>query len=75
MANVKVCDRCGKKLIDKQSLLSLKAVRYRLGVEVLEKMRYYDTMRRIDYSELDFCEECTNKLVDFIDGKPVEGLK
>lgn len=72
MADVKICDRCKNILSNKRAALNLKAVRYRLGIEVFKEMQYFHGENRETTAAHDLCENCTKKLVDFLDGKAVE---
>lgn len=71
MADVKICDRCKKVLDDKRGRVRLKqAKRHILNVTVF-KQGYTGEFVAAD-THHDLCENCTKKLIDFLEGKAVE---
>ncbi len=73
MADVKICDRCGKKLNQRQTFLNIKPVRYVLGEEVFNVCLGW--MGRISNSSFDLCDDCTVKLNEFLTGGDVEATE
>jgi hypothetical protein len=65
MANVKICDRCGEKLITK-CIVSLRPVRYILRRET---SRLFIGEHYNDISEKDLCKNCAAELDEFMKGK------
>lgn len=65
MADVKICDRCGKKLSEKHSILNIKPVRYIFGVAVFKDTCF--GKRVIENNSFDFCENCTKDFVGFLE--------
>ena len=68
MADVKVCDRCGKRLIDERSIFNLKPNRYTLSVTLFKKPKsYYSSLPDIVKTDHDLCIECTTKLAKWLE--------
>ena len=68
MSNIKVCDRCGKRLVDEMSIFSLKPSRYTLTMTLFKKCtRYYSsTLEQIETTH-DLCVDCTSKLSEWLE--------
>ncbi len=76
MADVKVCDRCCKVLGHTRALIGLKPVkRNALMIEIFKKDKYVSGEYRKACTNHDLCEDCTNKLVEFLEGKAVEAVR
>lgn len=68
MADVKVCDRCGKRLTDERSIFNLKPNRYTLSVTLFKRPRsFYQTSPDIINTTHDLCIECTTKLAEWLE--------
>ena len=67
MANVKVCDRCGKRLTDERSTFWVKPNRYTLTVALFKKPRYYSSIPDLVKTEHDLCVDCTSKLAEWLE--------
>ena len=71
MADIKVCDRCGKKLTDEKTSFTLKPVRpsrYILSAALFKpaKKTWYSPVDEIVNTEHDLCPECTLALSDWM---------
>lgn len=76
MADIKVCDRCGKKLDpDKRTSFTVKpatnANRYILSAVFRNGRDYWDKLK-ISETEHDLCPECTIELSDWMQSKSKE---
>ena len=71
MANVKICDRCGKPFDDKRSWFSLKPVRYILS---LAYTTHVWGGREDRYDEFDICPSCRGELRRFLKGEATDAL-
>lgn len=58
MADVKICDRCGKKIEDKIWPITITAYRSKFRLEDEERIYKWD-----------LCKDCTQKVRKFIDSK------
>ena len=68
MADVKVCDRCGKRLTDERSIFNVKPNRYTLSVTLFKKPRYYfSSIPDIIKTDHDLCIDCTNALAAWLE--------
>ena len=65
MADVKICDRCGEKLIA-NCFVSLSPVRYFLEMEIEQHFTLWDRTTRKRY---DLCKNCKNKLIKFLENE------
>ena len=76
MADVKVCDRCCKVLDTPRGLISFKPVKHhKLQVEVFNKSRYdWEDYRKTNTNH-DLCDNCTKKLIEFLEGKSVDAIE
>jgi len=75
MADVKVCDRCCKVLGHTRALIGFKpAKRNALMIEIFKKEKNWISEHRSACSNHDLCEDCTKKLVEFLEGKAVEAV-
>ena len=68
MADVKICDRCRKELTVRQTIINLRPVRHILGVEVYS--RYPNCLHRTAVHSFDLCDDCANKLAEFLGYNP-----
>ena len=64
MADVKICDRCGKRFTYARTLVCIEPIRYILYMEA-RGMRY-------DY---DLCLNCRDSLERFLSGKAVDAIQ
>ena len=68
MADVKVCDRCGKRLTEERMEFNLKpvTVRYKLSAVLFKKrsLCWYDD-EKVE-TQHDLCVECAGKLSDWM---------
>lgn len=71
MANVKICDRCGKTFDAKRNWFSLKPVRYILGL-AFTKHVWGGT--EDCYVEFDICPSCLGDLKKFLRGEATDAL-
>lgn len=75
MADVKVCDRCGKRLTEERMEFNLKPVimRYKLSAVLFKKrsLRWYDD-EKVE-TQHDLCVECAGKLSDWMQSGETEG--
>lgn len=64
----KICDRCKKEITERRGVAVFEPIFIRsiLGLELIRKGMYYPD--RFYKKTLDLCEECSNKLVWFIEG-------
>lgn len=65
MADIKVCDRCGKKLADERSKFKVVPVRYTLKVTLFKKPNYWRDENIVE-TEHDLCMDCTLDLSDWL---------
>lgn len=75
MADVKVCDRCGKRLTEERMEFNLKpvTVRYKLSAVLFKKSRYsYYGEDKVE-TQHDLCVECAGKLSDWMQSVETEG--
>ena len=76
MADVKVCDRCGKRLDDERSTFNVKRVgpRFILSAILFKKKEYYYAQPQIEMvnTQHDLCMECTMELSDWMQSKTTE---
>lgn len=70
MADVKICDRCGKELTNTQTLINIRPVRYILDEQVFECCLGW--IGRRSKSSFDLCVDCEKRLREFLNG-PSEG--
>lgn len=70
MADVKICDRCKKILTDKRAHISRKPEKHQFRIEIFKWRDSY----RTSCTDHDLCEDCTQKLVNFLEGKSVDAL-
>ena len=73
MADVKICDRCGKKLTDERSVFNLKPNRFTLNVTLFKKAGYYTKTLDAVKTQHDLCIECTTKLAEWMENGETEG--
>lgn len=75
MADVKICDRCGKRLTDERMTFSLMPVpptRFTLFAKLYKKGYYsWDLPKPVDTTH-DLCVECTTKLSEWMEGESKE---
>lgn len=64
MADVKICDRCGKRFTHSRTLVCIDPIRYILLVET----------RGSDHS-YDLCLNCRDSLERFLSGKAVDAIQ
>lgn len=67
MADVKICDRCGKILNDVQATFELEPKYYSFAGKLMDK---YTTYNKDRYHSFDFCKKCVEDLVTWIEKKP-----
>lgn len=69
MADIKVCDRCGKKLTDERSIFNVKPNRYTLSVTLFKKPKqyYWDVSPDLVTTTHDLCVECTCELSKWLE--------
>lgn len=72
MANVKICDRCRQELTERQTIINLRPVRHILGVEVFARSAGASCMLRTAGHSFDLCDDCANKLAEFLRYSPGE---
>ena len=75
MADVKVCDRCGKRLTDERSTFNVKPIttRFVLSATLFKKPRYgWEKTLDIVNTQHDLCMDCTVKLSDWMQSKTTE---
>ena len=68
MADVKICDRCGKKLTEERSTFSVKPITSRcvLSVILFKPKAWYAGDRRANTTH-DLCIDCTTKLAEWME--------
>ncbi len=73
MADVKVCDRCGKRLADERMTFNVKPVNksFKLRTTLFKPNEYWSTDRLI-YKEHDLCMDCVKKLSDWMQSADME---
>ena len=74
MAQITVCDRCKKELVVRQTLLNIKPYKYVLGVSVYAKEAGGAFRRTADHS-FELCDDCANKLAEFLQYEGPEEIK
>lgn len=65
MADIKICDKCGKPLTYRQNLLFLKPSVRKLNVQLFR----HDPWNFIDAGKtrmLELCDDCANELSEFL---------
>ena len=65
MADVKICDRCGKRLTDERMTFTLKPVlptRFTLFANLYKKERYSWEGPKVVNTTHDLCVDCTGEL-------------
>ena len=67
MADVKVCDRCGKRLTDNRSVFNVKPNRYTLAVTLFKKAAYSWSSPNVVMTTHDLCIDCTNELSKWLE--------
>lgn len=67
MADVKVCDRCGKRLTEDRSIFSLTPNRYTLNVTLFKQSRSYSGIPSVKNTAHDLCIDCTGKLAEWME--------
>ena len=76
MADIKVCDRCGKKLTDERTHFSLRPIypnRYILDALLYKPMRYsYNGGLELVKTAHDLCPECTLALSKWLENESKE---
>lgn len=71
MANVKICDRCGAG-VAKHCLMTVKPVRYILGIETTKRMYLSgDVIKSVEY---DLCTACAAELDEFLKAKVKDNI-
>lgn len=76
MADVKVCDRCGKRLTDERMSFNLKPVttRFILNATLFKKPRYsWEKIPGIINTEHDLCIDCATDLAEWMERGPTHG--
>lgn len=73
MADVKVCDRCGKRLAEERMTFSLKPVntRFILSATLFKPNAYWATDRTVNTTH-DLCIDCATKLSDWMQSVETE---
>ena len=69
MADVKICDRCGKKLTDERGLFNLKPNRYTLRMALFKRPDSWYSKPDCIRTEHDLCIDCTTKLAEWMEGE------
>lgn len=72
MADVKMCDRCGKTFNTKRQFIVIEPVRYILGVETTKRLWGGDVKDCHEY--FDLCNDCFNELRRFIYGAATDAV-
>ena len=75
MADVKVCDRCGKRLSEERMEFNLKPVtiRYKLSAVLFKKSPSVWYGEDKVETQHDLCVDCANKLSDWMQSGETEG--
>lgn len=75
MADVKICDRCGKQLDTERATTWFTPVVNRciLNVSLFKKPRYFGHENIIDTRTTDLCIDCTKKLAEWLERGETEG--
>ena len=73
MADVKVCDRCGKRLTEERMIFNLKPVnaRFILNTTLFKPNEYWSTDRVVT-KEHDLCMDCVKKLSNWMQSGETE---
>lgn len=73
MADVKVCDRCGKRLTDERMVFNVKPVttRYILNATLFKRKEYYYAGNKVEAikTDHDLCIDCATKLAEWMECK------
>ena len=72
MADVKMCDRCGKTFDTKRQFIIIEPVRYVLGVET--RKRLWGGGAQDCHEHFDLCNGCFNELRKFIYGEATDAV-
>ena len=74
MADVKICDRCGKRLGEERAMISFTPIVNRciLNVSLIKKSRYWGH-DNITNTAHDLCMGCTKKLAEWLEYGETEG--
>ena len=72
MADIKICDRCGKKIEDRRGKAMFKPIFiYSLfDMELFQRQCLGDC--KFKDIKMDLCEDCSNKLVCFLNGTELD---
>lgn len=71
MADVKICDRCRKELVERQTIINLRpSKRYILNVDVLARSAYDSCLRHTSGHSFDLCDDCANGLAAYLNYVP-----
>ena len=75
MADVKICDRCGRRLDEDRASVRISAVnkpRFVMTVSLFKKENKHDIRRLYPITTThDLCVDCTTDLAEFLENKPV----
>lgn len=73
---IKVCDRCKREIGDRSGLALYGPVLLRsvFNLKLFKKHPYYGRDKFKEFS-VDLCEECSNELVWFLEGAPLDVSK
>ncbi len=76
MADVKICDRCGKKLTEERMSFNLKPANkgFILNATLFKKPRYnWDRLPDMINTNHDLCIDCATKLAEWMENGETEG--
>ena len=76
MADVKICDRCGKRLGEEKMQFNLKPVtqRFILSATLFKKPRYsWDRLPDMINTTHDLCIDCATDLAEWMERGPTQG--
>jgi hypothetical protein len=70
---VKICDRCKKEIKDRRGIAVYEPIFIRsiLSLDLFRRSRY-GWPDRFDKRQCDLCEDCSNKLVWFLEGAELD---
>ena len=72
MADIKICDRCGNKIVDRRGVAIYRPLFRQALIKLkLFKPGFYDEILFKDMT-MDLCEDCSNKLVWFLEGTELD---
>ena len=76
MADVKVCDRCGKRLDEERMTFAVKPAntRFVLSATLFKKPQYsWDRLPDMVKTEHDLCIDCATDLAEWMERGPTQG--